>query len=87
MTYVYAGAADWGGKGPAKCHRGLYRLATDTGTWTTLERGLPDEVEVRCVTLHHPRFCRKFCSGGAEGAATPVREGIMRPGRRTVRPR
>jgi hypothetical protein len=52
MTYVYAGAADWGGKDPAKCNRGLYRLATDTGTWTTLERGLPDEVEVRCVTLH-----------------------------------
>src|SRR3989442_10743575 len=41
-----------GGKDPAKCNRGLYRLATDTGTWTTLERGLPDEVEVRCVTLH-----------------------------------
>src|SRR6266702_1863817 len=52
MTYVYAGAADWGGKDPAKCNRGLYRLAMDTGTWTTLERGLPDEVEVRCVTLH-----------------------------------
>ena len=52
MTYVYAGAADWGGKDPAKCNRGLYRLATDTGTWTTLERGLPDEVEVRCVALH-----------------------------------
>ncbi len=52
MTYVYAGAADWGGKDPTKCNRGLYRLATDTGTWTTLERGLPDEVEVRCVTLH-----------------------------------
>ena len=49
---LYAGAADWGGKDPAKCNRGLYRLATDTGTWTTLERGLPDAVEVRCVTLH-----------------------------------
>jgi hypothetical protein len=36
-TYVYAGAADWGGKDPAKCNRGLYRLATDTGTWTALE--------------------------------------------------
>ena len=45
-------SADWGGKDPAKCNRGLYRLATDTGTWTTLERGLPDAVEVRCVTLH-----------------------------------
>ena len=42
-TYVYAGAADWGGKDPAKCNRGLYRLATDTGTWTALERGLPDQ--------------------------------------------
>ena len=41
MTYVYAGAADWGGKDPAKCNRGLYRLATDTGTWTTIERGEP----------------------------------------------
>jgi photosystem II stability/assembly factor-like uncharacterized protein len=51
-TYVYAGAADWGGKDPAKCNRGLYRLATDTGTWTALERGLPDQVEVRCLTMH-----------------------------------
>jgi hypothetical protein len=33
------------------------------------------------------RFCRKFCSGGAEGVAILVREGVMRPGRRTVRPR
>ena len=49
MTYVYAGAADWGGKDPAKCNRGLYRLAMDTGTWTTLERGLRDEVEVWLV--------------------------------------
>jgi hypothetical protein len=31
-------------------------------------------------------FCRKFCSGGAEGAAALLAEGIMRPGRRTVRP-
>src|SRR2546428_1284040 len=52
MTYVYAGAADGGGKDPAKCNWGLYRLATDTGTWTTLERGLPDEVGVRCLTMH-----------------------------------
>ena len=43
-TYVYAGAADWGGKDPAKCNRGLYRLSTDTGTWTALERGLPEHV-------------------------------------------
>lgn len=51
-TYVYAGAADWGGKDPAKCNRGLYRLSTDTGTWTVLEKGLPEQVEVRCLTLH-----------------------------------
>jgi hypothetical protein len=51
-TYVYAGAADWGGKDPAKCNRGLYRLAMDTGTWTALERGLLDQVEVRCLTMH-----------------------------------
>jgi len=51
-TYVYAGAADWGGKDPAKCNRGLYRLATDTGTWTALDRGLPNQVEVRCLTMH-----------------------------------
>lgn len=50
--YVYAGAADWGGKDPAKCNRGLYRLDTGTGEWATLEAGLPDEVEARCVTLH-----------------------------------
>ena len=29
--YVYAGAADWGGKDPNKCNRGLYRLDIDTG--------------------------------------------------------
>ncbi len=51
-SYVYAGAADWGGKDPAKCNRGLYRLATSGGDWTTLEKGLPANVEVRCVTLH-----------------------------------
>lgn len=50
--YVYAGAADWGGKDPAKCNRGLYRLASDTGEWTALEAGLPEHVEARCVTLH-----------------------------------
>ncbi len=50
--YVYAGAADWGGKDPAKCNRGLYRLDTHAGRWTTLEKGLPENVEVRCVTLH-----------------------------------
>src|SRR3989454_1487100 len=29
-------------------------------------------------------FCRKFCAGGAEEAVALVREGITRPGRRTV---
>src|SRR6266446_5569591 len=32
------------------------------------------------------RFCRKFCSGGAEGAVAPVGAGLKRQGRRTVRP-
>ena len=50
--YVYAGAAFWGGQDPNKCNRGLYRLNTDTGEWATLEAGLPDNVEARCVTLH-----------------------------------
>ena len=50
--YVYAGAADWGGKDPAKCNRGLYRLDTDAGEWTTLDVVLPENVEARCVTLH-----------------------------------
>ncbi len=31
-------------------------------------------------------FCRKFCSGGREGAVAPVCGGIRRPGSRTVRP-
>src|SRR5712691_3983069 len=77
MTYVYAGAADWGGKDPAKCNRGLYRLATDTGTWTTLERGLPDEVEVRCVTLH-PRslaWCSLARRPGPIAARMPATPG------------
>jgi photosystem II stability/assembly factor-like uncharacterized protein len=50
--YVYAGAADWGGKDPAKCNWGLYRLSPDTGQWTALKAGLPGNVEARCVTLH-----------------------------------
>jgi photosystem II stability/assembly factor-like uncharacterized protein len=50
--YVYAGAADWGGKDPKKCNQGLYRLDLDTGKWTTLDVGLPENVEARCVTLH-----------------------------------
>jgi photosystem II stability/assembly factor-like uncharacterized protein len=50
--YVYAGAADWGGKDPNKCNRGLYRLDIDTGKWATLDAGLPENVEARCVTLH-----------------------------------
>ena len=32
------------------------------------------------------RLCRKFCSGGHEGAVAPVGGGIKRPGSRTVRP-
>jgi photosystem II stability/assembly factor-like uncharacterized protein len=50
--YVYVGAADWGGKDPNKCNRGLYRLDIDSGKWTTLDVGLPENVEARCVTLH-----------------------------------
>jgi transposase-like protein len=32
------------------------------------------------------RLCRKFCSGGREGAVAPVGGRLRRPGRRTVRP-
>ncbi len=32
------------------------------------------------------RLCRKFCSGGREGAVAPVGGEIRRPGSRTVRP-
>ena len=31
-------------------------------------------------------FCRKFCSGGHEGAVAPVCGGLRRPARRSVRP-
>jgi hypothetical protein len=31
-------------------------------------------------------LCRKFCSGGREGAVAPVGGEIRRPGSRTVRP-
>jgi hypothetical protein len=40
-----------GGKDPAKCNRRLYRLSTNTGTRTALERGLSEQVEVRRLTL------------------------------------
>jgi hypothetical protein len=42
------------------------------------ERGYP-------VTVSEG-LCRKFCSGGREGAVAPVGGGITRPGSRTVRP-
>jgi site-specific DNA recombinase len=32
------------------------------------------------------RLCRKFCSGGHEGAVAPVWVGITRPESRTIRP-
>jgi len=42
-----------------------------------------------CLTRHshYARgLCRKFCSGGREGAGTPVCGGIRQPESRTVRP-
>src|SRR6266571_4027270 len=38
------------------------------------------------LMAQHSWFCRKFCSGGAEGTDAPVEEEIKRPRRRTVRP-
>jgi maltose/moltooligosaccharide transporter len=38
------------------------------------------------LVLVNIRFCRKFCSGGHEGAVVPVCVGIKQRGRRTVRP-
>jgi len=40
----------------------------------------------RAHTLDFLRLCRKFCSGGHEGAVAPVWVGIKQPGSRTVRP-
>ena len=57
------------------------------------ERGVPvDHATIqRWVVKYSPlleeafRLCRKFCSGGREGAVAPVCGGIKRPGSRTVR--
>ena len=38
------------------------------------------------VAWRRGRLCRKFCSGGHEGAVAPVCGGITRRGSRTVRP-
>jgi hypothetical protein len=55
------------------------------GEWRYLYRAVDKSGQTIDVLLTKG-FCRKLCSGGAEGAVAPVREGIMRPGRRTVRP-
>ena len=40
----------------------------------------------RDAELRELRLCRKFCSGGREGAVAPHCEGIKQPGSRTIRP-
>lgn len=46
--YVYTGAADWGGKDPAKCNRGLYRLDTDTEAYP-LPSGVEGVYALACI--------------------------------------
>ena len=50
-NYVYAGAARYlgassGGRG------GLFRLAVGENTWQSLDAGMPEEAEVRCIAIH-----------------------------------
>ena len=63
------------GRIPAKCNRGLYRLSTDTGTWTSLERGLPEHVEVRCLAIPQPGVVFAGTQAGPTGARTRARRG------------
>lgn len=50
-NYVYAGAAPWIAASKGAATGGLFRLDTDNGRWDKLTRGLPDEVEARCVAI------------------------------------
>jgi Domain of unknown function (DUF4158) len=47
---------------------------------------LPPSLTVEVPEREATGLCRKFYAGGAERAVAPVREGIMRPGWRTVQP-
>jgi transposase-like protein len=55
------------------------------GQWYYLYRAV-DKTGQTIDFLLTERFCRKFCSGGHEGAVVPVCVGIKQRGRRTVRP-
>jgi hypothetical protein len=75
-----------GGKDSAQCNRGLYRLSTDTDTWTALERGLLEQVAVRCLTLHPEQpgvvfagtQAGSYCIFRSAGAAFPEFPGVDR---------
>ena len=60
--------------------------ATDPVTIGTRPYSRHDALEALAARLHALRLCRKFCSGGREGAVAPVGGEIRRPGSRTVRP-
>jgi len=50
----------------------------------TLEK--TSQTRLKHTPVYEQGLCRKFCSGGREGAVAPARGGIKRPRSRTVRP-
>jgi len=65
-------------------HHPLHRELLDA-----MQQGLPGgPVALARLLLKQriDRLCRKFCSGGREGAVAPHCEGIKQPGSRTIRP-
>src|SRR5712691_1297437 len=73
MTYVYAGAADWGGKDPAQCNRGPYR-STDAGdTWERMH--FPGDEPVVWSFEIHPADARVMYVGTQDMAVYRSEDG------------
>lgn len=51
QSMVYAGAAQWRATAEGARDCGLFRMADGSGEWEALGRGLPEDVEVRYITV------------------------------------
>jgi hypothetical protein len=60
-------------------------MIADDGRIIVRAGNLPTD-PIRLYDYDLGRLCRKFCSGGYEGAVVPVCVGIKPRGNRTVRP-
>lgn len=53
MAYtVFVGAGQWQAAAGDAATQGFFGYDPEQGEWQPLSRGLPERVEVRCITLH-----------------------------------